>query len=120
MTWDEAMQFYPAAKAMAQTFSYKASDPEIVEDLTQELMVFLVEKVDTSRAKGSVKGYVAGALWKGCMKKLFQGRELRRRKVETSLDEMFYHNPNLDIVRSRGRVHVVNHDNNKRTRQTDA
>lgn len=69
MTWDEIMaerpdggSAYADCRRMAVTWSGKAKGVD-VDDLTQDLAIYLFEKVDPSRAKGTVKSYIAGALW---------------------------------------------------------
>lgn len=75
MTWDEAMQFYPAAKEMARTWANKMNRPDDEEDLAQHLMIMLVERVDLSRARGNRDAYVAGALWKKAHSFFFGGKQ---------------------------------------------
>jgi hypothetical protein len=63
MNWNEAMRYHGACRRMAETWCRRTDDADRVEDLTHDLLIHLVERVDLSRAKGPPAAYVAGALW---------------------------------------------------------
>jgi hypothetical protein len=67
MSWEKAMEFYPNVEKMAITWCQRVNDPnpdQLRDDLIQDLMIHLVEKVDLSKANGPELNYVIGCLWK--------------------------------------------------------
>lgn len=108
MTWDELLApradgatLYDDCRAMAKTWTKKVRDPDSVDDLTNDLAIYLIENVDLSRAHGDPRSYVAGCLWRGAHKLLLSSwgrRQWREHETLAAIDPKPGHLDMPDLV----------------------
>jgi hypothetical protein len=78
MSWDDVMLYYENCRDMAVTWGRKAyGDDSVIDDLTQDLLLYLYENADLSQAQGSANNYVNGILWRRAQTFLFDGSDGR-------------------------------------------
>jgi hypothetical protein len=89
MEWDDVLKYESVVRSVAEEWAVRLSDPDSVEDIVQELFVFLVESVNLDRVHTDAASYVRGACWKKTYAmNIYDPYERHRRTSFVSLDSL--------------------------------
>lgn len=88
MTWEEALTYSDLVDEVAAEWAHRIGDRSLKEDIAQEIYIGLVEGVDSSRAKGSVRTYVRSACWKIARDYLTYGNQVNFERDMVSLQSI--------------------------------
>jgi hypothetical protein len=86
MTWDEALECQDLVKDVVKEWSHRVKGVD-KDDLFQDLMIFLVESVQSERATGNLSNYIRAACWKRAHTLLLNPRARSHRSM-LSLDTL--------------------------------
>lgn len=87
MHWDDALKYKVLAEQVANEWSVRVKNPEIREDLYQDLLIYMVESIDLGRVEKDPRTYIRTALWYRCHTVLLHRNAVADRQ-DLSLDQL--------------------------------